>query len=311
MRSCDSPAPENGGAECQGGDVEIQACNIQGCPVDGGWTDFGSWSHCTVECGGGTMTKYRTCENPAPENGGAECQGEESKSIGCHEYACESDIGCWPKEDRANKGYAYEGSQSKTKSGYTCQEWSSQSPHRHMYTAFHYPGKGLDHNYCRNPAEKYHETWCYTTDPSKRWDWCVVPDCADELKFISATQKTTGWGGVAKLAIDGNTNGFYSSKTCTHSTDHEQNWWNGKLSERASVSKVIIHNRLDSVSNRINNVQVYVAGTYCGAITYETGKVVYEVDCGGAIGDYIKVTQNGDYLTLCEVQAIGVSSPNQ
>ncbi|XP_063673990.1 coadhesin-like [Bolinopsis microptera] len=98
MRSCDSPAPENGGAECQGGDVEIQACNIQGCPVDGGWTDFGSWTHCTVECGGGTMTKYRTCENPAPENGGAECQGEESKSIGCHEYACESDIGCWPKE---------------------------------------------------------------------------------------------------------------------------------------------------------------------------------------------------------------------
>lgn len=258
------------------------------------------------------MTKYRTCENPAPENGGADCQGEESKSIGCHEYACETDIGCWEKKDRANKGYGYEGSQSKTKLGYTCQEWSSQSPHRHGYTDDKYPGKGLDHNYCRNPAEKYSETWCYTTDPNKRWDWCVVPDCDDELKFDSATQKSIGWGGAADRAIDGNTNGLYSNgNSCTHSADHEVNWWNGKLSKRSAVSRVLVHNRIDCCSNRIDSAQVYVDDTLCGAISYEVGKVVYEVDCGGAVGNNIIVRQNGEYLTLCEVQAIGVSSPSQ
>jgi len=192
------------------------------------------------------------------------------------------------------------------------QEWSSQSPHRHGYTDDKYPGKGLDHNYCRNPAEKYSETWCYTTDPNKRWDWCVVPDCDDELKFDSATQKSIGWGGAADRAIDGNTNGLYSNgNSCTHSADHEVNWWNGKLSKRSAVSRVLVHNRIDCCSNRIDSAQVYVDDTLCGAISYEVGKVVYEVDCGGAVGNNIIVRQNGEYLTLCEVQAIGVSSPGQ
>jgi len=33
------------------------------------------------------------------------------------------------------------------------------------------------------------------------------------------------------------------------------------------------------------------------------------LDCGDAVGNNIIVRQNGEYLMLCEVQAIGVSSP--
>ena len=68
-----------------------------------------------------------------------------------------------------------------------------------------------------------------------------------------------------------------------------------------------------NLSECLTNVlpQVYVDDTLCGAISYEVGKVVYEVDCGGAVGNNIIVRQNGEYLTLCEVQAIGVSSPSQ
>ena len=34
-----------------------------------------------------------------------------------------------------------------------------------------------DHNYCRNPTDKYSDVWCYTTSTTKRWDWCDVPSC--------------------------------------------------------------------------------------------------------------------------------------
>ena len=64
-----------------------------------------------------------------------------------------------------------------TKSGLICQKWTEQSPHKHTFTPDKYGDKGVgDHNYCRNPEEKYPDTWCYTTS-DKRWDWCEVPTC--------------------------------------------------------------------------------------------------------------------------------------
>lgn len=50
-------------------------------PVNGGWSDFSS---CSVSCGGGTRT--RSCTNPSPTNGGAECTGSTSQS--CNTQAC-------------------------------------------------------------------------------------------------------------------------------------------------------------------------------------------------------------------------------
>jgi len=52
-------------------------------PVDGGWSD---WGACSADCGGGTQT--RTCTNPAPANGGADCVGDPSQT--CNTQACPS-----------------------------------------------------------------------------------------------------------------------------------------------------------------------------------------------------------------------------
>jgi len=54
-------------------------------PVNGGWSSFGD---CSVTCGGGTQT--RTCTNPAPVNGGADCQGSATQS--CNTQACPVDL---------------------------------------------------------------------------------------------------------------------------------------------------------------------------------------------------------------------------
>ena len=61
---------------------------IDGGEVDGGYTDFGDWSECSAECDGGTQTRTRTCTNPAPSNGGLDCEGDASETRECNAQAC-------------------------------------------------------------------------------------------------------------------------------------------------------------------------------------------------------------------------------
>ena len=56
--------------------------------VDGGYSDFGDWSKCSAECEGGTQSRTRTCTNPAPANGGADCAGDSSETRECNTQAC-------------------------------------------------------------------------------------------------------------------------------------------------------------------------------------------------------------------------------
>jgi hypothetical protein len=56
--------------------------------VDGGYSEFGDWSECSVLCGEGTQTRTRTCTNPAPAHGGADCVGESSETQTCFENDC-------------------------------------------------------------------------------------------------------------------------------------------------------------------------------------------------------------------------------
>ncbi|KAI8499871.1 Kringle domain [Branchiostoma belcheri] len=59
-----------------------------------------------------------------------------------------------------------------------CQRWDSQSPRSHPHTPQAHPDAGLEENFCRNPDNKP-RPWCYTTDPTLRWDYCNVMECAD------------------------------------------------------------------------------------------------------------------------------------
>jgi len=63
----------------------------------------------------------------------------------------------------------YDGPVSKTKSGLTCQNWQANSPHRPKY-------RSGNHNFCRSP-DGDSQTWCYTTNPNRRWEYCDIPKC--------------------------------------------------------------------------------------------------------------------------------------
>ncbi|XP_051020199.1 plasminogen [Acomys russatus] len=75
-------------------------------------------------------------------------------------------------------GQSYRGTSSTTITGKKCQSWTSMTPHRHVKTPENFPDAGLEMNYCRNPdADK--GPWCYTTDPSVRWEYCNLKRCSE------------------------------------------------------------------------------------------------------------------------------------
>lgn len=76
-------------------------------------------------------------------------------------------------------GRGYEGNISITESGLTCQAWSEQYPHQHLLTTQLYPELNGSQNYCRNPGAKGERPWCFTTNETKRWEYCAIPKCKD------------------------------------------------------------------------------------------------------------------------------------
>lgn len=70
------------GWSCQNGEC-VEDC----VPVDGGWSDW-SCGACSADCGGGTMTCTRSCNNPPPSCGGQVCSGGAGKTEACNTQAC-------------------------------------------------------------------------------------------------------------------------------------------------------------------------------------------------------------------------------
>ena len=55
---------------------------------DGSWSVWGAWDDCSVTCGGGFMTRHRTCTDPLPSPQGQYCTGEPIEVDSCSANAC-------------------------------------------------------------------------------------------------------------------------------------------------------------------------------------------------------------------------------
>ncbi|XP_078412858.1 plasminogen-like isoform X2 [Cetorhinus maximus] len=127
-------------------------------------------------------------------------------------------------------GYNYRGTTAVTLSGKRCQEWDSMTPHRHEKTSHNFPNVGLVDNYCRNPDQD-RAPWCYSTDPSVRWEYCRISKCNTVQPQLPTIIPVHGGGGEASQAPDsqldckvGNGVTYRGTRSTTSSGRTCQNW---------------------------------------------------------------------------------------
>ena len=68
--------------------------------VDGSWSQWSSWSSCSVTCDEGSRTRTRTCTEPAPQRGGADCVGSKSDMEKCKTVACSGETVRYGSDDK-------------------------------------------------------------------------------------------------------------------------------------------------------------------------------------------------------------------
>ena len=56
--------------------------------VAGGWSAWSSYGACSVTCGTGSKSRTRSCTNPSPSNGGADCSGDSTETADCNTESC-------------------------------------------------------------------------------------------------------------------------------------------------------------------------------------------------------------------------------
>ncbi|WAQ94481.1 HMCN1-like protein [Mya arenaria] len=101
-RQCEIPPNFCGDSECKNGatcqnDVSNYTCI---CPfgfygqiceqkaVNGNWSAWSGFTACSVTCGGGFMTRLRTCDSPKPDPEGMPCEGNNTETEICNVDEC-------------------------------------------------------------------------------------------------------------------------------------------------------------------------------------------------------------------------------
>ncbi|XP_063051892.1 hemicentin-1-like [Engraulis encrasicolus] len=56
--------------------------------IPGGYSSWQAWGPCSVTCGRGMQERIRSCDSPAPSNGGPPCEGASTDTRGCQASLC-------------------------------------------------------------------------------------------------------------------------------------------------------------------------------------------------------------------------------
>jgi len=124
----------------------------------------------------------------------------------------------------------------------------------------------------------------------------------------TASQSSTGYGGSASRAIDGNSNGKWGNGSVTHTAPNTNAWWQVRLSQTSNINQIVIHNRTDNCCTaRLSN--------YTVSVLDNSGNTVWSQKYSGApnptntinlnrTGRTVRVSLNGT-LSLAEVEVIG------
>jgi hypothetical protein len=127
----------------------------------------------------------------------------------------------------------------------------------------------------------------------------------------TAAQSSTGFGGVASRAIDGNTNGVYWDGSVTHTQQEVEAWWEVDLGSEFKLFDIVVWNRTDCCADRLNPFLLELFDSAHQVLTsFEWSDTPNPSKAFSASGNhdvqFIRITLAGDgaeYLQLAEVQA--------
>jgi hypothetical protein len=137
----------------------------------------------------------------------------------------------------------------------------------------------------------------------------------------SATQSSTGWGGSADKAVDGNTDGIYTNGSVTHTQYNANAWWQVDLGGPYRIDAIEVWNRTDAAPDRLDDFYVFVSDTpFASTALSETigqegvwsrhvvGAPIPDVLVwANAVGRYVRIQlTDTNYLALAEVKVFGV-----
>ena len=129
----------------------------------------------------------------------------------------------------------------------------------------------------------------------------------------TASQSSTGFGGVANLAIDGNTDGNFSAGSVTHTELNTDASWQVQLAQTSDINQIVIHNRTNNCClNRLNNYTVAVlddSGNTVFSQTYATAPTPRNSIDLDVTGRTVRVSLSGT-LSLAEVEVFGTTNSN-
>ncbi|XP_007943452.1 plasminogen [Orycteropus afer afer] len=179
------------------------------------------------------------CRNPDGENApwcyttNSEVRWEYCKIPSCEASASSTEATMPPEQTpvvqecyRGN-GQSYRGTSSTTITGKKCQSWLSMTPHRHQKTPRNFPNADLTMNYCRNP-DADERPWCFTTDPSVRWEYCNLNKCPETGGSVSNSSAVSQVPSVEASSdtdcMFGNGKGYRGKKATTVTGTPCQGW---------------------------------------------------------------------------------------
>uniref|UniRef100_A0A3Q4HKY3 Uncharacterized protein n=1 Tax=Neolamprologus brichardi TaxID=32507 RepID=A0A3Q4HKY3_NEOBR len=197
-RNCDSPSPEGEGNYCEGScEAGVLQCqSVPGCHVDGGWSQWGAWTECSLSCGGGVKFRRRLCDNPSPQSGGRGCLGDAEQQRDCNTHLCT--VGPWlPWSQWSECSVSCGGGQqyhSHVCSSPACSGLSRQSKICNTHVCLGLPcslscgGLGLKTRSrgCTQPAPAHGGRDCQ--GPRRETTYCQAPDCPGTLERLCRTR---------------------------------------------------------------------------------------------------------------------------
>ena len=116
--------------------------------------------------------------------------------------------------------------------------------------------------------------------------------------------------GNASKAVDGNTNGTrvnnHKNSISLTNTTGSTAWWRLTFSSNYFIQSIVIYNRVDRNSQRIDGVSIYIDEELIGTVRYEKHKDIYSFPNLTTVGSKITVRGGDSYVQLAEVMVFGL-----